>query len=111
MPRGGSRPSSPLVAQGINENGDMIGWITGSPGRAWVFTDGAGTTLLPNLPGKANGFAWEINDLSQVAGSSGFESIEPPERATRWNGGVPPELGPPRTHSRAYSVDNIGHVA
>jgi len=60
----------------------MTGWITGSPGRAWVFTDASGTTLLPNLSGKANGFAWEINDFGQVAGSSGFESIEPPERAT-----------------------------
>jgi hypothetical protein len=111
IPRAASRPESPLVAQGINENGDVTGWVTGSPGRAWVFTDGAGTTLLPNLPGKANGFAWEINDLGQVAGSSGFESIEPPERATRWNDGVPQDLGTLGTDSRAYSVNNLGHVA
>lgn len=111
IPRAASRPESPLVAQGINENGDITGWVTGSPGRAWVFTDGTGTTLLPNLPGKANGFAWEINDFGQVAGSSGFESIEPPERATRWTGGVPQDLGTLGTDSRAYSVNNLGHVA
>src|SRR5205814_8914339 len=81
------------------------------PGRAWVFTDGTGTTLLPNLPGKANGFAWEINDGGQVAGSSGFESIEPPERTTRWTSGVPQDLGTLGTDSRAYSVNNFGHVA
>src|ERR1700704_2560866 len=66
IPRPAGRSGSPLVAQGINENGDITGWVTGSPGRAWVFTDGTGTTLLPNLPGKANGFAWEINDFGQV---------------------------------------------
>src|SRR5438874_1670916 len=33
----------------------MTGWVTGAPGRAWVFTDGTGTTLLPNLPSKGNG--------------------------------------------------------
>ena len=111
IPRAASRPESPLVAQGINENGDVTGWVTGSPGRAWVFTDGTGTTLLPNLPGKANGFAWEINDFGQVAGCSGFESIEPPERATRWTSGVPQDLGTLGTDSRAYSVNNLGHVA
>ena len=110
IPRPASRPDSPLVAQGINDNGDMTGWITGSPGRAWVFTDGSGTTLLPNLPGKANGFAWEINDFGRVAGSSGFESIEPPERAVRWTNDTPQDLGTLGTDSRAYSVNNLGHV-
>jgi probable HAF family extracellular repeat protein len=102
--------TGPLVAQGINENGDLTGWTTGSPHRGWVFTKGGGTTLLANLPGNANGFAWELNDVGQVAGSSGFESGEPPEHAVRWTGGVPLGLGTLGTDSRAYSVNNLGHA-
>jgi probable HAF family extracellular repeat protein len=104
IPRPAGYPNSPLVAQGINENGDMTGWVTGS-NRAWVFTNGGGTTLLPNSPGKSQGFGWEINDAGQVAGSSGL-----PESAVRWTGAAPQELGTLGTDSRAYSVNNLGHA-
>ena len=56
IPRAASRPESPLVAQGINENGDITGWVTGSPG-----------TSLKADPG-AN---WKTLDLKCIAGYSG----------------------------------------
>jgi probable HAF family extracellular repeat protein len=102
-------PQTPLVPRGINEDGHLTGWFD-YPSQAWVNTGGDDTVFLPRLPGKAHAFAWEINDHGQVAGSSGFETIDPPERAVRWTGGVPQDLGTLGTDSRGFGINNLGHV-
>ena len=102
-------PDDPLKPRGINENGDVTGFVD-YPYRVFVNRPMTKTMLLPNLPGKAHGFGWEINDSGQVAGSSGFETIEPPERAVRWTAKGPQDLGTIGGDSRAYSVNNRGDV-
>jgi probable HAF family extracellular repeat protein len=94
----------------LNELGDVTGWGTSSPSRAWLYTDQAGTVLLPNLPGKQNGFGYGVNDVGQVAGSSGYQGIEPPERATRWTNNSPQDLGTLGTDSQARAINNLGNV-
>jgi len=98
----------PLRPNGINEKGEITGWV-GWPYAAFVSGD-AGTVLLPSRPGTSFGFGHEINDRGDVAGSSGFEQIDPPERATRWHDGVPKDLGTLGTDSFGHSINNLGHV-
>jgi hypothetical protein len=87
--------------------------VTGNfdyPYRAFIST-GRRTILLPNLPGDSFGFGEEINDRGQVAGSSGFDMIEDPQRAVRWLRGTPQDLGTlGGKDSFGYSLNNLGHV-
>jgi probable HAF family extracellular repeat protein len=66
---------------------------------------------LPNLTGKQNGFGYGVNDMGQVTGSSGYQGIEPPERATRWTNNSPEDLGTLSTDSQARAINNLGNVA
>lgn len=103
-------PDDPLKPRGINQRGDMTGFVNW-PYDAWVNRYGSGTTeLLPDLAGKTHSVGWAINEARDVAGSSGFETIEPPERAVRWRAGAPQNLGTIGTDSRAYGLNNQGDV-
>ncbi|CAN5216151.1 hypothetical protein BH20ACT24_BH20ACT24_17030 [soil metagenome] len=102
--------TNPLHPEGINEDGDATGYFDW-PYQAFVYTDQGGTVFLPNLPGRSFGLGAEINELEQVAGRSGFDSIDDPERAVRWVGRAPQDLGTlGGTDSRGYSINNLGHV-
>ena len=101
--------NNPLRPSGINERGTVTGTFD-YPYRAFV-SNGRRTILLPNLSGKTFGFGEEINDRGQVAGSSGFDAIEDPQRAVRWVRGQPQDLGTlGGTDSFGYSINNKGHV-
>lgn len=102
--------NNPMRPWGLNEDGDVTGNFD-YPYRAFVTTDASETVLLPNLPGQSFGFGDEINEVGQVAGSSGFDSIEDPEHAVRWTGGTPQDLGTLRGgDSGAYSLNDLGQV-
>ena len=56
-------------AAGINEQGQVAGWLLGDSIRAAVWQNGR-MTLLPNLPGTSDSYAVAINDRHEIVGWS-----------------------------------------
>lgn len=80
------------VGRRINEAGNIAGW-SNYPLDAYRWTSGSGVEFLPGLPGDEHEVAHDVNDAKVVVGYSGRETIEPPQRAVRWVGGEPGDLG------------------
>jgi probable HAF family extracellular repeat protein len=61
------------LAEGINRYGEVVGQCTVGPGgqtHAFVWTKAHGMKDLGTLPGGANSFAYQVNDLGQIVGFS-----------------------------------------
>ncbi len=100
------------IGRGLNETGTIVGY-TGYPyTKAFVWDAASGLTTLPGLPGDTRRFAFDVNDAETVVGHSGYESIEPPQHAVRWVGGVPEDLGvlPGGTDSHAEAINEAGTI-
>lgn len=100
------------IGRGLNETGTIAGY-TGYPyTKAFVWDSASGLTTLPGLPGDTRRFAFDVNDAETVVGHSGYESIEPPQRAVRWVGRVPENLGvlPGGTDSHAEAINEAGTI-
>jgi probable HAF family extracellular repeat protein len=104
-------------AQGINENGDVVGSSETSSGfyHAFIWTATGGMRDLGNIGGPeacsfGNSAAYDVNDQRQVVG---FACAESGERAFLWTeaGGMVDlgTLGGPFS-SRAFDINNSGQV-
>jgi probable HAF family extracellular repeat protein len=92
------------VPRAINGSGQVIGW-TGSPTRAFIWTQGTGMRELPNL-GAGPSVAYDVNDLGQVVGESAGHAV-------RWTSGAVKDLGVLEAggSSTATGINELGHVA
>ena len=99
------------VGRGMNEVGTIVGWA-GWPYGAVYWDDGTGTTILPGLPGDEHRTAVDVNDAGVAVGESGFETIDPPQHATRWVNGEPEDLGtlPGGGDSHAEAINEAGMI-
>jgi probable HAF family extracellular repeat protein len=101
------------VAQGINENGDVVGWSNGPGGaRPFLYTGSTGMVALAPFPGGSpNGVARDINDAGEVVGQLSIPPAGPPH-AVRWTGGVPEDLGaiPDTQFSEGMGINAASHV-
>ncbi len=102
-------------AYAINGLGEIVGWANTAGGMPHAFlftTDGAGNVVTRTDLGALNGysFAYDVNGLSQVVGSSSY-------RAVLWDGGAPIDLNtriPGGTGWRldaAWSINDAGQIA
>ena len=105
---------SSSVASGINQQGDVVGWSSGSNGyHAFVFTDAGGMVPLPGLPDKPRTIARRINDAGDIVGTADAGGTDI-GHAVRWRGGVIKDLGTLSPIAGAYSeglgINNFGDV-
>jgi len=100
------------IGRGLNETGTIAGYSGYPYTKAFVWDAAGGLSTLPGLPGDTRRFAFDVNDAETVVGHSGYESIEPPQRAVRWVGGVPEDLGvlPGGTDSHAEAINEAGTI-
>lgn len=100
------------VAQGINEQGDVVGWSMGPAGtRGFVFTAKGGMTALPGLPGRDRTVARDINDAGDIVGSANAGGVDL-GRAVLWSLGSAQDLGTLGTgaYSEAWGINNLGQI-
>jgi probable HAF family extracellular repeat protein len=103
---------SSAVAKGMNEAGQIVGW-SGSPPRAFLWTDGAMVELAP-VTGDEAALGEAINGTAQVAGQSG-PAFSAATHAVRWVGGLPQDLGTlgggsATDSSTGRDINDLGHV-
>lgn len=98
------------VGRGMSETGTIVGY-TDWPLTAFSWDRADGMATLPGLTGDTHRVASDVNDAGVVVGHSGYETIEPPQRAVRWIDGVPDELGTPGlTDSHAEAINEAGTI-
>lgn len=101
------------VARAINEQGNIVGWSSGTKGtRAFFYSEKIGMKELPALPNIDFTAAYDINDKNQVVGTSGKEIMDgTPAHAVRWVNNAIQDLGTLQgTFSKGYSINNAGEV-
>ena len=99
--------------QGINSANLMVGYSLTDTGEYHGFSMTLGTTSMTDLgvlSGGWNSAAWDVNDDGVVVGYSTSSTVV--QTATRWDGGVPTELGafpgsPAGTESYAFSINDL----
>jgi probable HAF family extracellular repeat protein len=97
-----------MQAEDINALGQVAGWAKTGAGEYLAFLRSGGLTLVLDTPaGFAGSKAWSVNDAGIVVG----ESYQPdaPE-ATVWVGGVPTQILPAVSSSRAADINEANHV-
>jgi probable HAF family extracellular repeat protein len=88
-------PGKTAMATGINNNGDIVGFSTGSAGKhfSWLLKDGHLTTFgFPGILGGSHTQALGINDKDQIVGSyvdsskkmHGFVLSDPTGPTSHW---------------------------
>jgi probable HAF family extracellular repeat protein len=99
------------AGRGSNETGTIVGW-QGYPLTAFSWSQTTGLNALPALPGDTHRTAVDVNDAGVAVGDSGYQTIEPPQHAVRWVGGVPEDLGalPGDTDSHAEGINEAGTI-
>jgi len=101
------------VARAINEEGNIVGWSSGTQGtRAFFYSEKTGLKELPSLPNINVTAAYDINDKNQIVGTSGKEVMDgTPAHAVRWTNGNIEDLGTLQgTFSKGYSINSAGEV-
>ncbi len=97
-----------MQAEDINGVGQIVGWAKTGAGEYLAFLRSGGVTEVLETPaGFAGSKAWSVNDAGIVVG----ESYQPdaPE-ATVWVGGVPTQILPAVSSSRAADINEANHV-
>ncbi|MFO0839121.1 MAG: hypothetical protein U1D55_11430 [Phycisphaerae bacterium] len=109
-------------AVGINDVGEIVGWSFDpsthlTQACRWNASSPATPPLtLGSVPGQSGGFAFSINNHSQVVGASGSTTFNSGLRAFRWQSGVIEDLNsliPPGsgwTLQVAYDVSDSGFI-
>lgn len=92
------------VPRAINGSGQVVGW-TGSPTRAFIWTQGIGVQELPHFAAGPS-VAYDVNDRGQVVGESAGHAV-------RWTNGAAQNLGTlePGGSSSATGINELSHVA
>lgn len=90
-----------LSVSAINDQGQVAGSLQGGGAFVW---EGGVMTMLPDLPGGSDTYAWDINEAGQVVGGTYVSEIG---HAVLWENGVAYDITPPvnGTLERAYAVD------
>jgi len=109
--------SSSSTAAGINSYGQIVGSDTQGTLKGFVWTpdvpngSSGTTTFIPSLPGAAFSYATSINDLGQVAGSSGKALLWQPTAPNSATGAVHSlNLSQPTNGSQNY-INEAGQIA
>lgn len=63
-----------IVPWGINDEGDLVGWVqfSGEPVHAFLWTEQEGLTVLPTPPGESGYDAREVSNTGIIAGGYEF---------------------------------------
>jgi hypothetical protein len=103
------------LAAGVSDNGRfVVGWVY-QPGLAWParWVDGAFDRYLPHgIENPGTGIAKGVNNSGEAVGSS-KSSAAGIESAIYWDaaGNPTPLSSPLGGHSKAYAINNQGHIA
>ena len=106
------------IAQGINDHGDVVGWIKGADGfNHAVMWNSDGRTDLGNLGG-GNSFAYAINNQGVVVGNSDNWPTDAGPYAFVWQDGtlhalaalVPAGLGGLSSLRVAHALNDAGQI-
>ena len=103
---------SSSLAQGINANGDVVGWSNGPNGtRGFVYTDASGLVELPGLPNRPRTIARDINDGGWIVGNATNGGVDL-GHAVLWRNGAIEDLGTLAAgpYSDAWGVNNAGQI-
>ena len=104
-------PDAVVVANGVNDNGDVVGQFVSSNGVfGFLLHNGKLTTL--SFPGAQAGTnPTGINDQGVIVGSY-FLSSEDPGHGFMWKAGVFSNVNPPDSdgHSRPSKISNAGDI-